>query len=62
MIIQLRPVEQHHHAHRRRCSFAPNSLHVYRRALIRRIGLPSGGRPAAVLDTVARSLLRARVA
>ncbi|GAB4441946.1 MAG: hypothetical protein OHK0015_39860 [Chloroflexi bacterium OHK40] len=60
MIIQLRP--HHHHANRRRCNFAPYSLHVYRRALIRRFGLPSGGRPAHVLDKVARSLLRARVA
>lgn len=62
MIIQLRPAQHHHHAHRRRCSFAPSSLHVYRRALIRRIGLQSAGRPARVLDTLARSLLRARVA
>lgn len=62
MIIQLRPTEHHHHAHRRRCRFAPTSLHVYRRALIRRIGLTGAGRPAAVLDTIARSLLGARVA
>lgn len=60
MIIQLRP--SHHHAHRRRCSFAPSSLHVYRRALARRFGLPTGDRPAAVLDTLARAILRARVA
>lgn len=62
MIIQLRPTEHHHRAHRRRCRFAHSSLHVYRRALIRRIGLTGGGRPACVLDSVARSLLRARVA
>lgn len=60
MIIQLRPV--HHHAHRRRCSFAPVSLHVYRRALVRRFGLPAGARPAHVLDALARALRRARVA
>jgi hypothetical protein len=60
MIIQLRP--EHHHCHRRRCSFAPASLHVYRRALARRIGLPPGERPAHVLDTLARSLLDARCA
>ncbi|HMQ31287.1 MAG TPA: hypothetical protein PKD53_11195 [Chloroflexaceae bacterium] len=60
MIIQLRPA--HHHAHRRRCSFAPISLHVYRRALARRFGLTAGARPAGALDTLARALLRARVA
>lgn len=60
IITQLRP--EHHHAHRRRCSFAPTSLHVYRRALVRRIGLPAAGRPACVLDALARALLRARVA
>ncbi|NTU81367.1 MAG: hypothetical protein HGA45_18645 [Chloroflexales bacterium] len=59
MIIQLRP--ERHYANRRRCSFAPESLHVYRRALARRIGLPPGERPACVLDTLARSLLRARI-
>jgi hypothetical protein len=62
MIIQLRPQETQHHARRRRCSFAPASLHVYRRALIRRIGLPSSRRPACILDAVARSLLAARLA
>ncbi len=61
MIVQLFPQPHRLAAHRRRCSFAPCSLHVYRRALIRRIGLTSGGRPAAVLDAVARSLLQARV-
>jgi hypothetical protein len=60
MIIELRP--SHHHAHRRRSSFAPESLHVYRRALVRRIGLPAGERPASVLDALARALLRSRVA
>jgi hypothetical protein len=60
MIIQLRPTPRH--AHRRRCSFARTSLHVYRRALIRRIGLPGSGRPAFVLDNLARALLEARVA
>lgn len=62
-IIQLRPAQRrHHHTNRRRCRFAPSSLHVYRRALVRRFGLPEGKRPAAVLDTLARALLRARVA
>lgn len=60
MIVQLYPLP-HRHTHRRRCCFAPASLHVYRRALIRRIGLSSAGRPASVLDTVARALLQARV-
>lgn len=60
MIIQLRPT--HHYANRRRCTFAPLSLHVYRRALLRRIGLTPAHRPACVLDTLARALLRARVA
>jgi hypothetical protein len=59
MIIQLRP--RRRHAHRRRCSFAPASLHVYRRALVRRIGLLGTGRPAVVLDRLASALLRARV-
>lgn len=60
IITQLRP--ERHHAHRRRCSFAPASLHVYRRALARRFGLPTGDRPACVLDALARALLSARVA
>jgi hypothetical protein len=60
MIIKLRPKPRR--AHRRRCSFAPNSLHVYRRALVRRIGLSYSGRPACFLDNLARALLRARVA
>lgn len=51
----------HHHVHRRRCSFAPTSLHVYRRALARRFGFPAGDRPACVLNTIARALLDARV-
>ncbi|MCS6880546.1 MAG: hypothetical protein RMK84_13680 [Oscillochloridaceae bacterium] len=51
----------HRHPYRRLCSFAPASLHVYRRALLRRFGLPAGNRPAAVLDAVARALLQARV-
>jgi hypothetical protein len=59
IITQLRP--SHHHAHRRRCSFAPTSLHVYRRVLARRFGLPSGDRPATFLNTIARALLSARV-
>ncbi len=59
MIIQLRPA--HHYAHRRRCSFAPLSLHVYRRVLARRFNLPPGARPACVLDRVARTLLNARI-
>lgn len=59
IITQLRP--GHHHVHRRRCSFAPSSLHVYRRALARRFGLPAGERPARFLDTIARALLKARV-
>jgi hypothetical protein len=59
MIIPLHP--EHHYAHRRRCSFAPLSLHVYRRVLARRIGIPPGERPACMLDTLARALLRARV-
>jgi hypothetical protein len=60
IITQLRP--EHRHTHRRRCSFAPTSLHVYRRALVRRFGLPAGDRPACVLDALARALLRARIA
>lgn len=65
VIIQLRPNQQQtprHTTHRRRCSFATASLHVYRRVLRRRIGLTDGGRPACVLDTLARTLLQARAA
>jgi hypothetical protein len=51
----------HHHVHRRRCSFAPTSLHVYRRSLARRFGLPAADRPARFLDAIASALLRARV-
>jgi hypothetical protein len=62
MIVHLFPeAAPHRHPYRRLCSFAPASLHVYRRALIRRIGLPAANRPAAVLDAVARALLQARV-
>jgi len=62
MIVHLFPEPvPHRHPYRRLCSFAPASLHVYRRAHIRRIGLPAGNRPAAVLDAVARALLQARV-
>lgn len=60
MIIQLRP--QPRRTHRRRCRFARNSLHVYRRALVRRIGLRCSARPAFILDNLARALLQARVA
>lgn len=58
MIISLR--SERHYAHRRRCSFAPLSLHIYRRALVRRIGLPPSERPASILDALARALLTAR--
>jgi hypothetical protein len=60
MIIQLRPKPRR--TRRRSCSFARNSLHVYRRALVRRIGLRCSSRPALMLDTLARALLQARVA
>ncbi|WP_129673655.1 hypothetical protein [Candidatus Chloroploca sp. Khr17] len=63
MIIQLRPSPHvPHHAHRRRCYFAPETLHLYRRVLVRRIGITPGARPASILDTLARALLDARVA
>lgn len=62
MIIQLRPSEPQPRARRRRSSFAPSSLHVYRRALARRFGISCGGRPAVILDALARTLLDARVA
>lgn len=55
------PRSGRHHIHRRRCSFAPASLHVYRRALARRFGLPAGERPARLLDSIARALLAARI-
>jgi len=58
MMIPLRP--ERHYAHRRRCSFAPLSLHIYRRALMRRIGLIPGARPASILDALAQALLAAR--
>ena len=58
MIIPLR--SERYYIHRRRCSFAPLSLHIYRRALVRRIGLIPGERPAHILDTLARALLTAR--
>ena len=58
MIIPLR--SERYYIHRRRCSFAPLSLHIYRRALVRRIGLIPGERPAHILDALARALLAAR--
>lgn len=53
-----RPSRRRHVRRRARCQ---TSLHTYRRALARRLGLPSAGRPAGVLDTIARQLLAARV-
>jgi hypothetical protein len=47
--------------HTRRRARSRPSLHIHRRALIRRLGLHSTGRPACVLDTIARQLLAARV-
>jgi hypothetical protein len=64
MIIQFPGAERatRRGQHRRRRAQCPRSLHIYRRALIRRIGLSGGGRPAQLLDTVARTLIAARVA
>lgn len=57
------PVEPHGPAarHVRGCAFAPRSLHIYRRALLRRIGVPAGDRPAAPLNALAMALIAARV-
>lgn len=46
----------------RRRPSCPRSLHIYRRALLRRMALPAGDRPAYVLDSLARALISARVA
>ncbi len=61
IIIPFKPNAEPWHAHRRRCAFAPASLHVYRRSLVRRFGLPEAGRPAAALNKLARAMLSARV-
>jgi len=61
IIIPFKPNAEPWHAHRRRCAFAPASLHVHRRALARRFGLPRGERPAVLLNTLARTILAARV-
>lgn len=48
--------------HSRRRAHCPRSLHTYRRALLRRMGMTCvAGRPAAVFDNLARELLAARV-
>ncbi len=50
------------HQHTRRRAVTTPSLHTHRRALLRRAGLGCGtDRPAAVLDTVVRALLEARI-
>jgi hypothetical protein len=49
------------YVHRRRHGFPPMSLHVYRRALLRRFGLASGERPACVFNELAQALLHAQV-
>ncbi|WP_448336857.1 hypothetical protein [Chloroflexus aurantiacus] len=46
---------------RRHCRLAPTSLHVYRRALIYRLGIADGRRPAVVFNTIAQALLSTRV-
>jgi hypothetical protein len=49
--------------HSRRRAHSPRSLHIYRRALLRRLGVSSSGtRPACVMDAIARELLAARIA
>ncbi len=62
MIVRLFPeAAPHRHPYRRLCSFAPASLHVYRRPLIRRTGFPAATRPAALLDAGPRASPPARV-
>ncbi len=66
MIIRLFPNSQPASmplsgGHRRLCRLAPASPHVYRRALIYRLGVADGRRPAAVFNTIARALRDARV-
>ncbi|MBO9313359.1 MAG: hypothetical protein J7456_10755 [Chloroflexus sp.] len=66
MIIRLFSDEQIHalttgYGRRRRCRLAPSSPHVYRRALLYRLGIADGRRPAVVFNTIAQALRSARV-
>jgi hypothetical protein len=50
------------HQHSRRRAVTAPSLHTHRRALLRRAGMECcADRPAAMVDTVVRALLQARV-
>ncbi|GIV88627.1 MAG: hypothetical protein KatS3mg055_1145 [Chloroflexus sp.] len=48
-------------SHRRRCRLTHNSPHVYRRALLYRLGIADGRRPAIIFNTIAQALRNARV-
>lgn len=63
MIIRLFPDAQPTSSctrRRRHCRLAPTSLHIYRRALIYRLGIADGRRPAVVFNTIAQALLSMR--
>ncbi len=65
MITQLFPTKSTTSAtcggHRRRCRLVHDSPHVYRRALLYRLGIADGRRPAVVFNTIAQALRNARV-
>lgn len=64
MIIRLFPDAQLPSSctrRRRHCRLAPTSRHVYRRALIYRLGIADSRRPAVVFNTIAQALLSTRV-
>ncbi len=46
---------------RRRCRLVHDSPHVYRRALLYRLGIADGRRPAVVFNIIAQALRNARV-
>ncbi|MCS6887864.1 MAG: hypothetical protein NZQ09_06585 [Chloroflexus sp.] len=66
MIIRLFGTEQATttpvcNGRRRRCRLVHDSPHVYRRALLYRLGIADSRRPAIVFNTIAQALRNARV-
>jgi hypothetical protein len=63
MIIQFPGVTRPARAqHSRRRAQTPRSVHTYRRALLRRMGMCcAADRPAIYIDALAREILAARV-
>jgi hypothetical protein len=62
MIIQFPGIAKARTRSERRRAHSPRSVHTYRRALLRRMGLCcAADRPATFVDALARELLAARI-